>query len=381
MAEPLRPDGVAVRRGRRDPHPRPHRDGRGATARPPRHAWRGADHRGVPRGARRRRPRRAALRRHLASTRRSRPAEGTRGSGGADDIEVDVPGTRRRQRPGAPVRRRGRLAVVAPRRRRTTHGRARPGRRAADVPDPQGRRPRRRAGRRRPPRHPRRDRQEGPQGPGLPARRPGARQGRRPLRPQVGGQEPAQPGALDDRRRLPHVARPTSFTDADWATLREGRALLLVHGTFSTAHGGFGSLPKETMAALHAAYDGRVAAFEHHSISVTPKENADLLAGLVPDGTALEVDLVTHSRGGLVGREIAGASRALDVAGLVMVASPNAGTVLADRRAPLRPARPDHRPRPVRARQRGHRHPRTRASRWSSSSRSAPSAASTGSWR
>ncbi len=120
------------------------------------------------------------------------------------------------------------------------------------------------------------------------------------------------------------------FTDADWARLRGGRALVLVHGTFSTAHGGFGGLPKATMTALHAAYGGRVVALDHHSVSVTPKENAQFLAGLVPDGPALEVDLVTHSRGGLVGREIASAGD-LTVTGLVMVASPNAGTVLADR--------------------------------------------------
>src|SRR4029078_7594262 len=54
------------------------------------------------------------------------------------------------------------------------------------------------------------------------------------------------------------------------------------------------------------------------------------LAGLVPAGSVLEVDLVTHSRGGLVGREIASA-RDLTVTGMVMVASPNAGTRLADR--------------------------------------------------
>ena len=52
------------------------------------------------------------------------------------------------------------------------------------------------------------------------------------------------------------------------------------------------------MTALHEAYGGRVVALDHHSVSVTPKENAELLAGLVPDGAALEVDLVTHSRGG-----------------------------------------------------------------------------------
>jgi pimeloyl-ACP methyl ester carboxylesterase len=122
-----------------------------------------------------------------------------------------------------------------------------------------------------------------------------------------------------------------SFTDADWATVRQGRALLFVHGTFSTAQGGFGHLPRETMAALHTAYNGRVLAFDHHSVSVSPKENAAFLASLVPDGPALQVDVVTHSRGGLVGRELASAGD-LDVRGLVMVASPNAGTVLADRK-------------------------------------------------
>jgi pimeloyl-ACP methyl ester carboxylesterase len=122
-----------------------------------------------------------------------------------------------------------------------------------------------------------------------------------------------------------------SFVDADWARMREGRALLLVHGTFSTPHGGFGGLPEATLRALHEQYGGRVAAFEHPSVSVTPKENAQFLAGLMPAGAPLEVDLVTHSRGGLVGREIASA-RALDVRGMVLVASPNAGTALADRK-------------------------------------------------
>ncbi|HET9996178.1 MAG TPA: hypothetical protein VFQ17_01610 [Nocardioides sp.] len=127
------------------------------------------------------------------------------------------------------------------------------------------------------------------------------------------------------------VADP--FAGDDWSRLGEGRALVLVHGTFSTAHGAFGSLPRATMTALHEAYGGRVVALDHHSVSVTPKENAELLARLVPDGATLEVDLVTHSRGGLVGREIAGMSGAgaVTVTGLVMVASPNAGTVLADR--------------------------------------------------
>ena len=128
-------------------------------------------------------------------------------------------------------------------------------------------------------------------------------------------------------------ARPTtsSFGPADWDRLGEGRALLLVHGTFSTAHGGFGALPRATMEALHDRYDGRVAAFDHHSVSVSPKENVDLFSSLVPTGVTLELDIVTHSRGGLVGRELAAVDD-VDLRGMVQVAAPNAGTVLADRK-------------------------------------------------
>lgn len=124
---------------------------------------------------------------------------------------------------------------------------------------------------------------------------------------------------------------PASFGPDDWARLGGGRALLLVHGTFSTAHGGFGALPRAAMEVLHDRYDGRVAAFDHHSVSVSPKENVELLASLVPAGVTLDLDLVTHSRGGLVGRELA-ALDAVTVRGMVQVAAPNAGTVLADRR-------------------------------------------------
>ncbi len=127
--------------------------------------------------------------------------------------------------------------------------------------------------------------------------------------------------------------RPDSaeFTDDDWAKLAGGPALLLVHGTFSTAHGAFGGVPTATMQTLHDRYDGRVFALDHPSVSVTPRENVDQLASLLPDGLDLEVDVITHSRGGLVGRELA-AAEVLRVRRLVMVAAPNAGTVLADRR-------------------------------------------------
>lgn len=117
------------------------------------------------------------------------------------------------------------------------------------------------------------------------------------------------------------------------ARLREGRGLLLVHGTFSTATAGFGQLPDELVGRLHHAYEGRVVALEHPSLSVSPVDNVAWLRDRLGDGQALDVDVLTHSRGGLVGRVLAGQAGVvpqLRVGSLVFGATPNHGTPLAD---------------------------------------------------
>lgn len=153
-------------------------------------------------------------------------------------------------------------------------------------------------------------------------------------------------GAWEARHR-PALVRPfgpvdyrsasaSALAEQDWPALGEGVALLFVHGTFSTAHGGFSTLPEETMTELHRRYGGRVIALEHPSVSVTPRANVAWLAEHL-DGPPLTVDVVTHSRGGLVGRALAergaelGLGDKLTVRNLVMVAPPNAGTALADK--------------------------------------------------
>ncbi len=126
--------------------------------------------------------------------------------------------------------------------------------------------------------------------------------------------------------------------DADgWRRLAAGRALLFVHGTFSRASSAFGALPASAMAALHEAYGGRVFAFDHPSLSEDPEDNVRWLVGQIPDGTSLDVDVVCHSRGGLVSRVLAErqgelllGSRAVRVGKVVFVGAPNAGTLLAD---------------------------------------------------
>jgi pimeloyl-ACP methyl ester carboxylesterase len=128
-----------------------------------------------------------------------------------------------------------------------------------------------------------------------------------------------------------------AFGEADWARLREGVSLLFLHGTTAMSHTAFTALPADVLGQLAGRYGGRVLALDHYTISVTPRANVAWLAGALPATGAATVDVVTHSRGGLVGRALAeravelGIGDRLTVRNLVMVAPPNAGTALADK--------------------------------------------------
>lgn len=155
-----------------------------------------------------------------------------------------------------------------------------------------------------------------------------------------------------ESKKRPYRVRtfpPNGFTNAaanlvdlgDWPAFstRDGeRALLLVHGTFSRAHTAFGRLPKSFVEDLHRKYRGRVFAFDHPTASADPRQNIDWLLKEIPDGTQLDLDIVCHSRGGLVSRvlaekggELAFGSRRIRVHKTVLVAVPNGGTLLADK--------------------------------------------------
>lgn len=125
------------------------------------------------------------------------------------------------------------------------------------------------------------------------------------------------------------------------ATLAAGPSLLFIHGTFSDAHGGFRELAdSDLFARLAAVYGDRIFAFNHFSVSRTPQENAQMLVDALPpdsgDDDGFVFDVVTHSRGGLVLRNLVERPEALGEAGqrfrlghAVLVASPNEGTPLA----------------------------------------------------
>lgn len=138
---------------------------------------------------------------------------------------------------------------------------------------------------------------------------------------------------------------PDDYTDVgarslaapDWEGLGRGRALLMVHGTTSRAHTAFGALPRAVVEELHRRYEGRVFAFDHYTLSEDPRQNLDWFCRNLPDGQPLDVDIVRHSRGGLVSRllaeqqsELSLGSRKLRVGKIVLAAVPNGGTTLAD---------------------------------------------------
>ncbi|NND90790.1 MAG: CHAT domain-containing protein [Granulosicoccus sp.] len=87
--------------------------------------------------------------------------------------------------------------------------------------------------------------------------------------------------------------------------------LVLIHGTASSTEGSFGGLwqaGKGHIGDLIEFYDDQVLTFQHRSLSLSPIENAlELLQALVAlpseagGNLPLELHLVSHSRGGLIG--------------------------------------------------------------------------------
>lgn len=121
----------------------------------------------------------------------------------------------------------------------------------------------------------------------------------------------------------------------DWGTLAAGKALLFVHGTFSQSFSGFYGIPRDVMTRLNRRYNGRVFAFDHFTLSHDPQRNLVEFMDRMPAGIELDLDVVSHSRGGLVARALSGETAlgpisTIHVDRSVFVATPNHGTALAD---------------------------------------------------
>jgi hypothetical protein len=142
----------------------------------------------------------------------------------------------------------------------------------------------------------------------------------------------------------PDVTDWTPLTDLRDLTLpedREPRVLLLIHGTFSSTIGGFHGLSltpwgRAFLEDATATYDA-VLGFDHRTLSQSPIDNAtDLLRALQSIEWELppQIDVITHSRGGLVIRSLLEFLLPLTPLNVhfgrvVFVAATNGGTTLA----------------------------------------------------
>ena len=114
------------------------------------------------------------------------------------------------------------------------------------------------------------------------------------------------------------------------------RSLLLIHGTFSSTASAYRELAKSSFFdRVNDTYGDRVFGFDHFTLSRTPEENARMLLDSLPEQATI-FDVVTHSRGGLVLRNVVeratqfgGLGRRFKLGRAVLVASPNDGTPLA----------------------------------------------------
>lgn len=77
--------------------------------------------------------------------------------------------------------------------------------------------------------------------------------------------------------------------------------LLFIHGTGSSTAGSFGRLAEDSglWQDLYDSYNGRVLALQHRTLTQSPLGNVLTLAEALP--ASITLDLVTHSRGGIVG--------------------------------------------------------------------------------
>ena len=118
--------------------------------------------------------------------------------------------------------------------------------------------------------------------------------------------------------------------------LRPSDRCCLIHGTFSNAASAYRSLAESSFFDdVAPLYGDRIFAFDHFSISRTPEENVRMLLEELPDKN-FTFDVITHSRGGLVLRNLVERSAAFGALAsrftlgrAVLVAAPNEGTPLA----------------------------------------------------
>ena len=115
---------------------------------------------------------------------------------------------------------------------------------------------------------------------------------------------------------------------------QNGRALIFIHGTFSSGDSNLDAIQstsfgQEFLERVNKEYRGQIYVFDHPTVAVGPILNAIDLTTIFRESNA-EIDIVSHSRGGLVTRWFDELYRGRPgVRRAVLVGSPLAGTSLA----------------------------------------------------
>ncbi|MBH3428875.1 CHAT domain-containing protein [Pseudomonas alkylphenolica] len=128
-----------------------------------------------------------------------------------------------------------------------------------------------------------------------------AHQGANALMAAIEGQLAATPGLYFWDGGLLNSEGYCAASDARLAAAAQaGPLLVFIHGTGSHTLGSFGDLPGSgAWKTLRNTFGQRIFGFEHRTFSESPIDNALALVSVLPVGS--RVNLVTHSRGGLVG--------------------------------------------------------------------------------
>lgn len=110
-----------------------------------------------------------------------------------------------------------------------------------------------------------------------------------------------------------HQAKLEQIKSGDIQTGGDHPWLLLLHGTMSSTEGSFGGLWSEGSAylsRLRGFYQDRIIALEHCTLTESPIENVLSALGPLPRG--IQLHMLSHSRGGLVGELLCRGSRRVD---------------------------------------------------------------------
>jgi hypothetical protein len=141
-------------------------------------------------------------------------------------------------------------------------------------------------------------------------------------------------GQLWGLRRLMKNGKLVPFDVADLPKLTGKNVLLIIHGTFSNSDAVMSGLEKAPggtglLSEALQSYDF-VLAFDHPTLAQSPMLNAFDLATKFAHGTPTTLDVIAHSRGGLVARWFCEGFRQEQTrCRVIMVGAPLAGTSLA----------------------------------------------------